>query len=297
MIYKEHLIELWVNGSKVELEDQKSLNMRFNNVLIDPTKISNTQAEYSFEFEIPCTPNNNKIFDYANVLSKPNKFHARYNAKVYADGSAIFNGSLTLNGVKDNMYKCNLVNVKTYSLEDIFGDDNMDDIKWSIPFNGAGTSNFTIDYYNSHQESGVTFPFISYGAFQKSPYYSDEVANDYTSKFDLDEYNRWYVESFYPSPNMLETVRKAFESKGYTVGGDAFNSPNLNDIYLSGNLADGQVPTYNLGNPKFGKVSLSASISTSGKSFYEQELNFPYYKVRASVNRDGNVTTNEEYNL
>ena len=40
MIYKESLLELWVNGNKVELEDQKSLNMRFNNVLFDPTKIS-----------------------------------------------------------------------------------------------------------------------------------------------------------------------------------------------------------------------------------------------------------------
>ena len=63
MIYKEHLLELWVNGNKVELEDQKSLNMRFNNVLFDPTKISSTQAEYSFEFELPATPKNNTIFD------------------------------------------------------------------------------------------------------------------------------------------------------------------------------------------------------------------------------------------
>ena len=64
MIYKESLLELWVNGNKVELEDQKSLNMRFNNVLFDPTKISSTQAEYSFEFELPATPKNNIIFDY-----------------------------------------------------------------------------------------------------------------------------------------------------------------------------------------------------------------------------------------
>ena len=61
MIYKEHLIELYVNGNKVELEDQKSINMRFNNVLQDPTKVTSTQAEYSFEFELPATPRNNTI--------------------------------------------------------------------------------------------------------------------------------------------------------------------------------------------------------------------------------------------
>lgn len=119
MLYREHLIELYINGEKVELEDQKSLNLRLNNVLLDPTKVSNTQADYSFSFDIPSTPRNDRIFDYANNLAKENKFHTRWNADVYADGMTIFKGSLTINSFKDKKYNCNLVNVKTYSLEDI----------------------------------------------------------------------------------------------------------------------------------------------------------------------------------
>ena len=138
MIYKEHYIELFVNGNQVDLEDQKSLNMRFNSVLYDPTKISSTQSEYSFEFEVPATPNNNRIFDYANNLSRLNKFHQRYNAEVYADGTSIFSGTITLNSYKDKKYQVNLVSVKIYSLDDIFGDMTMNKIKWEIPFNGAG---------------------------------------------------------------------------------------------------------------------------------------------------------------
>ena len=141
MVYKEHLIELWVNGKKLELESQKSLNLRFQNVLFNPEKITSTQAEYSFEFEVPSTPNNDKIFDYANNLSKLNKFHSRWNAEVYADGTIIFEGSLTLNSYKNKMYKVNLVSIKNYSLDDIFGDDVMYDIsgtredqKWYIDF-------------------------------------------------------------------------------------------------------------------------------------------------------------------
>ena len=53
MIYKEHLIELYINGKEAELVSQDSVNIRFNNVLFDPTKISFTQAEYSFEFDLP----------------------------------------------------------------------------------------------------------------------------------------------------------------------------------------------------------------------------------------------------
>lgn len=288
MIYKEHYIELFVNGHKLDLESQKSLNLRFQNVLYDPEKISSTQAEYSFEFELPSTPNNDKIFDYANNLSKTNKFHSRWNAEVYADGAIIFEGTLTLNSFKNKMYNCNLVSVKVYSLEEIFGDAVLTDIPWEVPFDGAGASGYSIDYYNSQLETDVVFPLVSYGAFQKSPTISGGTT--YTSKFDLDKYNRWYVESFYPSLSMLATIKKAFEYKNYVVAGDAFQDVFLKDIFMSTNLADGQSPEYNLGNPKFGKIDLSISwtnpLDTPGTTIYDwgttygvtQDLKFPYFK-------------------
>lgn len=280
MVYKEHYIELYINGHKMDLESQKSLNLRFQSVLYDPEKISSTQADYSFEFELPSTPNNDKVFDYANNLSKLNKFHQRWSAEVYADGSVIFEGSLTLNGYKHKMYQCNLVSVKTYSLEDIFGEDVMTNIPWEIPFNGAGDGDYTINYYNSQPDPKVTFPLVSYGAFQKAPYNQDEVASDYTSKFNLDQYNRWYIESFAPSLNMLETIKKAFEWKEYNVGGNAFSNLFLKDIFMSCNLADGQAPNYNLGNPKFGKVQLSVGWNTpTNEVAYTQSLNYPYFRI------------------
>ena len=81
MVYKEHYIEIFVNGHSLELESQDSLNLRFQNTIYDPEKISSTQAEYSFEFEIPSTPVNDKIFDYANNLAKINKFRCRFNTE------------------------------------------------------------------------------------------------------------------------------------------------------------------------------------------------------------------------
>ena len=305
MVYKEHFIELWINGSKVELEDQESLNMRFNNVITDPTKISSNQAEYSFEFEIPATPKNNVILDYANNLGKLNKFHQRYNAEVYADGTVIFTGTITINGFKENKYQLNLVSVKTYSLDDIFGDATMDNIPWYIPFEGAGSSTtpYTIDWYNNEMQNmnqnEVCFPLVSYGAFQKSPYVKDSVASEYTSKFDLDKYNRWYIESFYPSVSMIETIRKAFEWKEYTVSGDAFKDYFLNDIFCSVNLADGQSPSYNLGNPKFGKVDLDVSFNTVGAG-YEQDLTYPYFKMNGYIDyrySTAGTIVSDEYNL
>ena len=285
MIIRNSYIELLVNGKMVELESQKSVNIRFNNVLQDPTKVSTTSAEYSFSFDLPCSPTNNQIFDHANNLSRLTKFHKRYNAELYADGTLIFKGSLTLNGVKDNKYNCNLVSIKTYNLEDIFGDTTMNQIKpmkrlangeferdengdivhtnWEIDFDGASSINAA----NFQGNPEVTFPLISYGCFAKKSVPEDAILpqsrplyyGDYTSKFSLDNFNEWYYETWYPSHNMLATLRNAFETKNYIVQGDIFQDEYLKDIYMSVNLADEQVPDYNLGNPKFGKVDLTST--------------------------------------
>ena len=286
MLIKNHLIELIVNGKSVDLEGEDSLGIRFNNVLFDPETVNSSSGEYSFEFELPATQNNNKIFDHANVLSKTNKFHQRYNAEVEADGSIIFKGTLVINSFKDNKYSCNLVDVKTYSLEEIFGEFTMNRIPWNIDFSGVTSIN---DYNQNSTE--VKFPLISYGVFPKDPYHADDVYSDYTSKFLFDKWNKWYVQSFYPSHNMLETLRKAFEWKEYQVFGDAFVDETLKNIYMSVNLSDDQAPAYNIGNPAFGHIDISTSTSISGGG-YMQELSFPYEHVQL---KSFSETEEEEY--
>lgn len=281
MISDVHYVELYINKQLIELESQDSLNLRINNTLFVPTKTSTVQSEYSYSFDIPSTPNNDRILGYANNLSKLNKFHARYPAEVYADGELIFDGSLTIQkyNAKDKMYSCNLVNIKINTLEEIFGDAVMTDINnWNVPFSGAPT----INSVNDDPTTNYFFPLVSYGVFQKEFVTKDEVAATYTPKHDLDRYNKWWVESFYPSLNVLETMKKAFEWKGYTVGGSAFSDPLINWIYASCNLASEQMPVYNLGNPKFGKVELNlawtGAVTTSSTS-WSQDLRLPYFPV------------------
>lgn len=298
MIYKEHQIQLIVNGENVELKSQKDFNLTLNNTIFDPKELSSTQAEYSFEFTIPATPNNNKVFNYANCLDKSNRFHERWKAQLYADEQLIFDGTLIINSFKDNEYSVNLVSPKVYDLDDIFGESKLTDIPWFIDFDGVPS----INQYNREGNNEAMFPLISYGVFEKEPYYSDEVANDYTSKFQFDKWNRWYVESFYPSLNMLATIKKAFEWKGYNVGGDIFADSDLKDIYMSCNLANEQVPLYNLGNPKFGEIQFSLSSTTTG-SGYEQELQFPYFHLKnrrygfGGAGIQTNTTTPESWNF
>ena len=285
MIQKNHKVNLVVNNQMVELENEKSLNLRMNNIIYDPTKISSTQAEYSFSFDIPITPKNTRIFDFANILSKVNKFTKLYEAVVYGDGNEIFRGQLKIASIDGSKFKCNLVSVKVNKIEDIFGDSTMNQISWYVPYEGIDT----IDSVNKDMTTDYYFPLVCYGVFQKKPRatYANEY-NAYTSKYLFDKYNLWYPETFTPSVKLTELIKKMFEQKGYNVTGDIFEDDIAKDIYLSTHLADKQIPIYNLGNPTQGAIEVnfkmwtgktqttshgSSSVSVGGLSY---NLTYPY---------------------
>lgn len=284
MLQSNATLDIIVNGQMVDILDRSSINLRINSVIYNPTEIKSKQAEYSFSFNLPTTPNNNRIFDYANELSKLNKFKNIYNCEVYVDGDLIFNGSLRISSIKKGFYNVNLVSIKINTLEDIFGDMTMNEIDWKIPFESVGS----INTYNADLNSEVFFPLVSYGVFQKSPSSSNfsDIEN-YTSKFVFDKSNRWYYETFNPSMSLLGIVRRAFEQKGYKVEGNIFEDDIVNKLYTSINIANDQKPTYNIGNPNFGALSISCQFSSyvnknTGdarvEDCLEHNLSFPYVK-------------------
>ena len=278
IIDSSHIVSVYVNGEVLELEPN-GVSIRLNNVIFDPETNKTTQATYSFSFDIPSTPNNNRIFDLANDLPKLNKFNKRFNAEVYADETLIFQGSLSLRQYdhEKKVYKANLVSYKVNSIDDIFGDTVLSDIPWYVDFQGAST----INTVNADDSTKYFFPLAAYGVFQKTPYLSDEVGNEYTSKFDIDKYNKFWVESFYPSLAPLEIIKKALEWKGYNVGGTAMKDPTLSNVFMSCNLADEQTPNYNLGNPRFGKIEIGSQWNNfnSDNGYLYQELSYPYERV------------------
>lgn len=290
------MIEIYLNKEQLELSEEP--NIRLNNLVYDPTSLNYTQAEYSFEITVPSTPTNDRIFNYANNLSKLNKFNIRYDAQLIAEGTKIFNGQAVLRSYKNKEYTFNFVAIKVYSLDDIFGDSLLKDIDWKVDFSGVTSINSA----NTNDNGEYYFPLVSYGVFQKSPMIKDEYDSEYdiySSKFTIDQYNKWWVESFPPSHNMLTTVRKCFEHKGYTVGGDAFNDPVLKNIYMSVNLADEQSPEYNVGNLLFGDLEISSTFDNTNKSAFMgvQDLKFKYRKVNEGDMEEFNFPSIDYWNM
>ena len=253
MLEKNHNIELIINGEALELYDPAKLNLRMNNVLFKPEEITSKTGEYSFSFDVPATKKNNRIFNFANNMSKLNKFNTLYDCEVNVDGISIFTGTLRLSNSSESKYTCNLISMKINKVEDIFGDSMMNELVWKMDF--AGTD--TINEINSDENSPVYFPLACYGAFQKEPYttYNNDVKM-YTDLLNIDKYNLWYWESFHPSFNLVELIRKMFAQKGYTLGGDILNDHVLRNIYLSEYIDGQQDPVYNLNRDSIGKLNV-----------------------------------------
>lgn len=252
MITKRHHVSLYINGTEAELFSQEDLNLRINNVIYDPSKISTSTAEYSFSFNLPKSRVNNQIFDNANVHSKKGKFGKNYSCEVYADGILIFNGTLRIKTIESDKYKCNLVSIKQNKIEDIFGDHKMNELRWLVPFVGINS----INVVNQNLTNDYFFPFVCYGAFQKEPENTYGDVNVYTSKYDLDKTLLVYQETFPPSPKITTLVRKLFGQYGYNADGDIFSDDIANNIYLSEYLKDDQDPAYNLGS-SLGKCTVN----------------------------------------
>lgn len=256
MITNNNNTQLYVNGKLIEMGDE-GLSIRLNNTLYDPTKLTASTTSYSYTFDIPATKENCKIFDNINVPSKKNKFSGRYSAELYSEETLIFSGYLKVTSFEDGEIKCNLYIPKVNTLEEIFGETKLSDIKWYVPFDGVST----INEVNNNKDTDYFFPWVAYGLPNKVPYKQSKVNKYYTDKKTIDEYTRFYYNSFVPSVNIKGLLEKCFEYKGLKLSGDILTDPFFKDCYLSNNIASGQDPLYNLGNSKLGSSSLQISFS------------------------------------
>lgn len=290
-------IKIYCND--ILLETDESTSVRLNRSLSDPTRINGKTSDYSYSFTLPATPVNNRAFGFANHLNSSAKFSKRYDGKVYSGEYLMFEGTLMLNSfdASEQQYSCNLVNIKVLTVDDIFGDSTMYDLEWYEPYSGTPT----INSYNASGDSEVYYPLVAYGVFEKNPYFSDEVHNDYTDRLLLDKSTLYYHETFVPSMNYFGLVRRCFAQKGYEVNGDILEDDVLRNLYLSVSLPNEQIPTYNLANPKLGSVDLTINWSNSGRTSgtlvdaLNQDLDWPYAKLKPPTHGGGSGVNDGVY--
>lgn len=289
------MIEISIDGQIVELSDNASITL--SSTLQSVGKIETLDGEYSFSFDIPTTPHNNKILGFKNDLDTLNKFNANYNVTLNIDDTQIFEGNLLINSITKDSYSCNVYINKVNSISEIFGDTSLADIKWEIEYK----QDITINEENAKENPDVIFPLISYGQFQK-----EQKDGKYTSIFSIDETTKLYNENFLPCPNLLQLVKKCFEVKGLTCEGDVFENEKMKKIYLSANISDKQDFLYPYGQTQGDKAMGFASINGIFKNYssysYQAphvtyDLENPQFPVRDTNEIKYNWTSVYSYNI
>lgn len=250
MLTNNHNITLQINKQNVDLYDD--INITFQRLINDPTKIQTTNTTYSYSFDLPKSNNNCKIFNYANVPSKLNKFTNVYYADLYVDGVNLFSGSLKLTDVNKDSFQCNMYENKLNTIDTIFGESKMNEIDWKVDFEGVKT----INNINSNTSTKYFFPLVSYGLFQKDKAGLQPNGTQYTPKDQIDQYTRFYYSSFVPSMSLSETLKKMCSIKGYELQGDIITDNILNKVFLSNYIDSTQSPNYNYGTDAMGKCKL-----------------------------------------
>ncbi|MDR1809633.1 MAG: hypothetical protein LBR34_04420 [Prevotella sp.] len=252
-------IELYINGQFCEVKAPESMGVRLNRILLNPAELNVKDARYSYAVSLPSTPQNDRIFGYANVEEVGNKFSGNYTAILIANGITVFDGLFRLTEITSSSYKGNLFVPASKTVKEIFGDKKMNEAgngqQWNIYFRDMVSSMNSLN-----QDVGIPdciFPFVLYGLLPKLPENTED--NSYTAKNVWDEYVRLGIENFPPSVNCLKTVRQLFEKNGCAISGNVFEDKRFANLYMSYQNPADYAQEWNWGH--LGKASVSAQWS------------------------------------
>lgn len=153
------------------------LNIRLNRVVDEYNQLDTRFSEFSYQFSLPMTKNNKRIFGHVEHIDVTNKFNRNeFEVDVYYETSILFRGVLSLLSVDSENFRVVLLS-KVSLLIDELGDKNLRDIKSleDIDFNYEETIRTHINAnYLSSDETPYQFPFIFYSTYFTPPVMIDD---------------------------------------------------------------------------------------------------------------------------
>lgn len=239
------MTELYINNRLCDTGD--SFGVRLNRQLINPGELNTKDAQYSYSITLPPTDNNHEIFNYANVEETANKFNRDYKAELIVNGVRVFVGNFRLSEIGAAAYKGNLYVPAAKGIKDIFGDRKLNENdEYRIDFKDF--AEYISRYNNGDGPQMAIFPYTLYGVLPKVPLNND--ANSYSARDIWDGSVRIGMQDLPPSINPLLMLKHIFRSRGYKLGGTAFDDERLTRLYMSYKNDTDYVQPWNYGRTK-----------------------------------------------
>lgn len=233
------MIALYINDKLADLESKASVSL-------SKSFEKNGNSDFSYSFEMPPTPTNQKIFAYLNKLESANKQFLNYPARLEIDGLFAFDGFVRVDSASEEGYSVNLVGGQSNKIEDFFGDDEkltsikLDDDRYKIIFPDPTkqTTPFIIpDYSSSYslnsQDKAWCYPFALYSHplnIRNNNFFLLHRNEQATTNADIDADILPISQAeqvLMPFFNVGEVIRSIFKSKGYEVDGNFFSEQSV----------------------------------------------------------------------
>lgn len=246
-----NIIELYIDGKLCDTG--KNFGVRLNRQLLNPSELNAKDAQYSYSVTLPPTAANNAAFAYSIVEETKDKFNRLYEAELYVNSVRVFKGNFKLSEISEKQYKGNLYIPAAKSIKDIFGDLKLaENPEYRIEFKDFAEY---ITNYNKAAANGpqmAIFPYVLYGIIPKVPLTLN--SNNYSARNIWDTSVRMGIQDLAPSINPLLMLKHIFNSRGYKLGGTAFDDERLTRLYMSYKNESDYVQPWNYGYLAFMKI-------------------------------------------
>jgi len=157
-------VQLYINNKRVDLFNDEEIQV--TSTIQNIQDISKTFTDYSQTFTIPCSDNNNSIFDYFynNDVDGSFKAKERVPARLEINNVPFRSGLVQLEGSEIKNNEANSYKITFYgevvTLKDAFGEDKLSDLNYSaIAFDYTGAN--VQDTITNTADLDVRFPLIT----------------------------------------------------------------------------------------------------------------------------------------
>ena len=235
-------VQLYIKGQKIDLfKDEKiSINLSVKNI----NDLSKVLTDFTQSFTIPCTPNNNSIFEHWYNADVDGTFNSNIRVEAYLEVNSLpFRyGSVQLENAKlknglPHAYSCTFFGAAV-SLSDLFKDDMLSDLislsDLDHNYNGATVVNSMNS--NSIHSGDVYYPLISC---------INEMSLNTGLSRDLENAsNAIYYREFKPALRELKII-EAIETKyNITFSRDFFSRSVFHNLFLWLNKEAGAIKAF-----------------------------------------------------
>jgi len=301
-------LEVHIQGEKLDLFDDETVTL--NQSVKDVADLTKVFNDFSNNFNVPASPNNNRIFKHYYNTDIEGGFDARIkvDGELLLSGATFRKGTFQLTGVskeggKPKSYKIRMFSLLT-SLKSKFGEDKLSNLEYLDNYNHSYTDDFIEDGLEAGldlngAERAITYPLISYN--RRFLFSTGSITGDDTQtniQYESGQGIEWT--ELRPAIRVSEIIKSIENKYSVSFSNNFFNRIEFRRLYMSLPV-DGVANRETVLN-EFENVTTSTSpgirtrvffnLQTSSTDPYVLRIYYNDELKSQSINLVGNINSN-----